>query len=587
MTVRLGPHALLLVLLLSIGLSISCATPAEPSPTPTLPSDPASPVAASPSPRPEPPPTTTAAASTQTPLSDTPTPISAPTTPAATPTPAADVRYGGTLNLVTRHDVVHLDVHQDVSPALSTWGPGIAYSRLMRFETGPDVELPSLAVECELCERWETEDGRTYVFHLRRGVLWHDIPPVNGRELTAADIVFSYARQRQETFPNAALLRGVRRIEALDPYTLRIELDFPNVDFPIALADGHSKIVAREAVELSGDLMNGPTIGTGPWILTQIRPGTSYSFTANPSYFEEGLPLVDSLNVKVISDTPTRDAAFRVNRIDVHQPELDEWEALRERRPDMLFAMVKESGVGLEVALKTAAPPFDDVLVRRAVFAAIDPWRSIDDIWRGAAYVSGGFPMASADWLLNDEEHRSFFAQPGLARDLLDQARVALPVPVTITVGDFGERYLDHARRIADEMEDVGFKVEIEVVNRKVFGEDVWLGGEYQMMVGPSAPVTTPNDYLVSVLHSQGPWNTTEHADAHLDGLILAQAGELDPSIRAELVRDIQRQMLINAYRYMPATRVSIWSWWPKVRNFHPNFAGFEYAHWSRVWLSE
>jgi len=49
-------------------------------------------------------------------------------------------------------------------------------------------------VEPDLAERWEEVDDTTYVFHLRKGVKWHNKPPLNSRELVAEDIKFTYAR---------------------------------------------------------------------------------------------------------------------------------------------------------------------------------------------------------------------------------------------------------------------------------------------------------------------------------------------------------------------------------------------------------
>ena len=152
-------------------------------------------------------------------------------------------------------------------------------------------------------------------------------------------------------------------------------------------------------------------------------------------------------------------------------------------------------------------------------------------------------------------------------------------------MGDFGERYDAHARLIAEELAAAGFRASVSKVNRRVFAEQVWLGGGYQMFVGPIAPMTTPNAYLLTLLHSEGRWNTTGHADAELDALIEAQAQEYDETRRGELARQIQVRALDGAYRYMPAASVSIWSWWPRVHGFHPNFAASEYAHWRKVWM--
>ncbi|MCH8205644.1 MAG: ABC transporter substrate-binding protein [Chloroflexi bacterium] len=503
------------------------------------------------------------------------------------PRPIAGGVQGGRLSLATAAGVRHQDVHQEASPALSTWGPGIAYSRLLRLKSGPGVELPSLVVECELCFAWEMEDDRTFVFYLRDEVRWQDLGPVKGRPLVADDLVFSYTRQRQAEFPNAGLLQGVKDMAAIGPGVVRFSLTVPDADFLLSLADGRSKVVAREAVELSGDLKNGPTIGSGPWVLMESVPDSAHIFDRNPTYFEQGLPFVDRLVIQVIPDRTTRDVAFRVGAIDVHEMSPRAWSRLRQERPDIEALMTPNPGGGLEVALNAGRPPFEDVRVRRAVFQAMDPWRAIEDIWLGSAFVSLGFPPVEPAWLLDEADLMGFFGRPEVARELLREADVKAPVPITIKVGDFGDAYLAHARRIADEMAAVGFAPVLETVNRLSFADDVWLGGDYQMFVGPIAPLTTPNAYLLNILHSRGRWNTTGHDDDELDRLIMAQARELDPVERGKLAREVQLRALEGAYRFMPATQSLIWVWRPRIRNFHPNFAAFEYSHWSRVWIEE
>lgn len=494
---------------------------------------------------------------------------------------------GGTLRLATAAGVRHQDVHQEASPALSTWGPGLVYSRLLRLKSGSEVELPSMAVECELCHAWEMEDERTFVFYLREEVRWHDLDPVNGRGLVAEDLIYSYTRQRRPEFPNAALLQRVKGMQAPGTTILRFSLTLPDADFLLSLADGRSKIVAREAVELNGDLLNGPTIGSGPWILEGSDPDVAHVFDRNPIYFERDFPFVDRLVIQVIPDRATRDAAFAVGSTDIHQMSPEAWSQLSQQRPDVESVVTPNPGSGLEVALNTARPPFGDVRVRRAVFQATDPWRAIEEIWLGSASVGLGLPAVGPDWLLGETDLMAFFGRPDAARDLLMEAGVTTPVPVTIKVGDFSDAYMAHARRIVEEMASVGFAPLLETVNRLSFADDVWLGGDYQMFVGPIAPLTTPNAYLFNVLHSQGLWNTTGHADEELDRLILAQARESNPVERARLAREVQLRALEGAYRFMPASQDLIWAWWPRIRNFHPNFAALEYSHWSRVWIEE
>lgn len=531
------------------------------------------------------PPATPTAIPTASPTAPAQQPTATPVPATPTPAPPGEARHGGTLALAGREDIAHYDVHQEVSPALSTWGPGIIYSRLLRFKSGPDVVLPSLAVECELCESWVMEDATTFVFRLRHGVHWQSIDPVNGRELTAGDVVFSYNRQRQQGWPNAPLLQTIETIEALGQDSVRIGLKVPDADFLLSLADGHSKIVAPEAVAVNGDLQDGPNAGSGPWVLTGTSPSGSHTFARNPDYFEPGLPYLDALTIHIIPDPDTRAAAFRVGTIDVLDVEPQEWQELRQR-PGSQGLLVPEPGVGLELALKTTQPPLDKLAVRQAIFQAMDPWKAAQEIWQGAAYQSAGVPPAAPGWLLPESELRQHLGQPEEARRLLQAAGVTAPVSLTIRVGNFGEAYEAHAQRVAEELRAVGFDPTVEVVNRQVFGEEVWLGGQYQMFLGPVAPVVRPNDYLLGVLHSRGAWNTAGYRSPVLDGLIEAQAREYDPLERQRLALGVQRHVLANAFRFMPAGRVSIWTWAPRVRDFHPNFAGYEYAFWARVWVS-
>ena len=191
-------------------------------------------------------------------------------TPVPTPTPAVvqkaqpSVQWGGYLRVAGFADVPHLDVHQAVQETLTSMGPGLAYSRLLKLRPGPETGQPNLLLECDLCLSWELTPDFAYEFQLRPDVRWQDIPPVNGRPLVANDLVFSYDRLRTLGWPSTALYSSIGAIEALGPHALRVELALADVDTLLSLADGHSKIVAPEVVEQYGDLRSSPVIGTGP-----------------------------------------------------------------------------------------------------------------------------------------------------------------------------------------------------------------------------------------------------------------------------------------------------------------------------------
>jgi len=476
-----------------------------------------------------------------------------------------------------------LDVQQEFSAALHSLGPGLAYSRLLRFRSPPEVQLPSLEVECDLCESWEQPAPDTYIFHLRRGVRWQNIEPVNGRELTAQDVAFSLQRQRTSGYPNAGLLRAVKDIQVLGRYDLKITLTAPDADFLINLADARSKIVAPEVVSKFGGLAQAPVIGTGPWMVESTDPRKTV-LKPNPDYFIKGLPYLDKLVFETIQDPQTRLTAFKVRRVGVANIPIGELAALKQAHPDLQVFSYPDAGTGVELSMNTKAPPFDDPRVRKAVFLALDPWTAIDNVWQGQGFVSLGAPVARADWLLSREELEPYFNQPSKAQQLVRQVSGGQPIAFTLTVGNFGELYVQYAQNLANQLRAVGFDPKIKVVDLADFQERVWFGGDYAMFLGVHPPMTTPNTYLLSVLHSNGSANTHGYSMEELDELIERQSVEMDPDRRAEMFQEITRKVLDAAVRFMPVTFVRPWAYWPDIGGFQPNLANGEYAFWAKVW---
>ena len=523
-------------------------SPPDPAPTPSL------------GPIPTPAPTATPA--------PTPTPDARPATatpivsPTSTPTPPP--RSGGALRIAVPEAPAHYDVHREASPALIAWGPGLVYSRLFRFPTGPDVETPSSVVECDLCTQWEMPDPTTLRVFLRDDVRWHDVPPVSGRLLRPSDVVFSYRRQATPGWANAGLLRNVETVEAAGDRVVEMKLGRADAEILESLADGHSKIVAPEAVEATGDLFEGPNIGTGPWIWRETTSARSL-FDANPDYHRPGQPQADALEVAYLSED-TRQSALLTGIIDIAQ--LDEpWLSDTLARDEGLRSIgVMQPGAGLELALNTSSRHLGQIEARRAVFATIRPWETTGEIWGEGGFVSVGLPVPERSWLLGEAEMRRYFAtQPsndGLFRDGTE---------LEIAVGLFGSRYEDYADSIAVGLLNIGLRPIVEEVTTRRFGDEIWFGGDFDIFVGAQPPVASLTDYLLAIYHSKGAWNTTRYYSTELDALIEAQAVEPDPGRRREHVAEIQRRILDGAHRFAPASRIARWVFSSRVDGFYPN----------------
>ena len=315
-----------------------------------------------------------------------------PSAPVVAATPVA--QQGGRLRIATRTVLEDLDVHRSSAPSLAAFGPGIVYSRLLRFASGPEVQTPSLALECDLCESWVWEDTATLRVSLREGVRWQDASPVNGRILSPHDVTASFTRQRTAGWPHARLLANVASME-VEGNDVVFTLRSPDADFPLALADGHTKVVPSELVEM-GDLGEGPFIGTGPWVAGEVRPDHRYTFTPNPTYFEPGMPLLESLVIRVLPDAAFRNGAFLTQSLDVDEVTPEYFETYRERNPRAGFVRYEPPGGGSELALNVNDPALRDADFRRAIFRALDPWSLNGQVWHGLAEVTGGMPVAVA-----------------------------------------------------------------------------------------------------------------------------------------------------------------------------------------------
>ena len=138
--------------------------------------------------------------------------------------PAQTPKRGGTLSLRT-WDPPHFDhilAHAYKTHVVISF----THSRLLRHKAGPGVRPGAFPIEGDLAESWQQTSDTTYVFKLRRGVRFHAKPPVNGRELTAEDVRYTFERLLSEKgSTNASMFRsledrGRRRLQRADCYAV-------------------------------------------------------------------------------------------------------------------------------------------------------------------------------------------------------------------------------------------------------------------------------------------------------------------------------------------------------------------------------
>lgn len=523
-----------------------------------------------------------------------PTSTPGPTaTPFATPTvilspatrvPPEDLERGGVLRFAVPQGPPHMDPHLTVSGGLLTWGAGQSYSRLFKFDTSADSSI----VVCDLCASWEQPFPTTFLIKLREDVRWQNLPPLNGRALTARDVVFSLKRQATQNFPNAALFSNIIEFTVVGEFELVIRLEAPDSETLEKLADSHSRIVAPEAVAVNGDLRRGPTVGTGPWITSEAQSDRT-SLLANLDYFDDQLPYLDALDIQVIPAESTRVAGMRTRVIDIAQAGFPRIIDATDRFDTIEWTGISNPAAGVEIAINTGRSPMDRLAVREAMMLTWDPGAWNEEFWNGQAGLSVGLPGPGlgTDQRLPESAFADRFNDLSDANARLVTAGLGPTDNVVIRVGEYGQQYIDQAFAMAEGLASVGIRAEVERVSTRKFGDEVWVGGDYDIAVGVPPPISSTTAYLFSVHHSEGPWNTTGYADPEIDRLIEAQAREYDSVKRGKLLVELQRRILAGSHRFISATRTTYWMWWDYVNDFNPRTPRGDSDFLTRVWLTE
>src|SRR5258705_3407165 len=301
-------------------------------------------------------------------------------------------KRGGTLTRASAWDPPVIDPRLTQSVGLYQFA-GLTSNRLVRYAFTDEASGPGdMSLKGDLAESWAASpDHRVWTFKLRQGVKWQNLPPLNGRELTAADVKYcfeQYAKEGVQSFT----FQEIEGMETPDKHTLRVHLKTPNTLFPQNVAEPVTLIFAREVLEEDGDLKKR-LIGTGPYIVKEHTRKVRVVLQRNPDYWDKGRPYVDEYVILSTPDAATRLAAFRTGQADfiwVASP--SEVETIRKTNPQTLVQAYHNTLAPSGIALAQDRPPFNDVRVRRAVSMAIDRQKQVDTVFEGHGIPGWGVP---------------------------------------------------------------------------------------------------------------------------------------------------------------------------------------------------
>jgi oligopeptide transport system substrate-binding protein len=469
------------------------------------------------------------------------------------------------------------------------------------FNTLVEADDDLHVVPC-LARSWEVSpDKRTWTFHLRTDVVFHDNEAFRGgkgRRMVAQDVVYSFGRIIDPRTASSGAWIFNDRIDPSGPFTaindstFQLKLISPFNPILGILSMEYCSIVPKEAVQLYGRDFRSHPVGTGPFRFKSWEEGQALIFLKNEHYFEKdsaggSLPYLDAVKVSFYDEKATEFLLFRQGQLDFIN-EIDpsfKDEVLSKKgelKPQWQGRIILSTHPYLNteylgILVDTTSPLVENSPLRlRAVRQAINygfDRRKMMLYLRNSlgtpaesGFVPAGLPSFDSGIV------KGYHYDPVLARKLLADAGFpegrGLPSIHLLTISD----YADFASFIVRELEDIGLKVQVEVVQKSLLLEQTAQGQTLFFRGSWIADYPDAENYL-SVFYSKNPSppNYTRYHDPAFDRLYEQALLENNDTARYTLYRKMD-QLVMDASPVVPL-------WYdevirmvdPRVKGFRPN----------------
>jgi peptide/nickel transport system substrate-binding protein len=502
-------------------------------------------------------------------------------------------RYGGILNWYVYGDPGRLDIHAESPLSVQQAVAGI-YSGLLHWDPDDPTKIAP-----DLAERWTaSSDGKTYTFHLRKGVKWHD-----GQPFSATDVKATFDRVLNPGFKSprcgSMLKPVVASMEMVDAHTVQFRLKFPAATFLPSIASAWCRVAAKHVLDKHGDLVKPEAqIGTGPFKFKRYERGNVIEWEKNKDYFVPGLPYLDGVKQFVLVGVPTQVAAAKAGRIHLW----DTWPPLRKTEAEELK---RARGDDIEITQNSIAtialvymhvekPPFNNPDIRRAVNLAIDRHELVSKAFEGAGVPCALLdPKLFGDFALPLEEvQRTPGCRQPKDQDIAEAKRLVEKhypngVDVEAAVRSVGG-YVDRAQLILAQLRKIGIRGAMKTYESAA-GFAVYGKGDFTFIaIQDRAMVTVdPADMFALMYTTTAGSNWGKWSDPKVDDLAERALKETDHGKRRALYHELQRHILTAPVSAVPVAWVEGFHYKDKkVRGHKWALTIYDNNTFMKVWLA-
>ncbi len=402
----------------------------------------------------------------------------------------------------------------------------------------------------ELAESWEASNAaKTWTINLRKGVQFH-----NGKEMMADDVIASLNHHRGEDSKSAAkvLVEPITEIKKVDDYTIKLELESANADFPFLISDYHLAI--RPAKD--GKIDPNDATSTGPYILKTFEPGVRAHFVRNPNYWKPNRAYFDEVKFLTIADAAARINALTTGEVDlIARPDLKTISLLK-RRPGL--DVVQTSGTQhYTLPMNTTIAPFNDSNVRLALKYAIDREEMVKKVLKGYGVVGNDHPIGRSQRYHNsDLPQRQYDADKAkfyLKKAGLEKLDIDIHMAEAAFTGavDAGQLYSETAAA-------AGINMKVVREPNDGYWSNVWMKKPFCGCYWGGRPT---EDWMFSTAYSaDASWNDAYWKNEKFNQLLLSARGELDEDKRREMYYEMQRLVADDGGTVIPMFANYVWA---------------------------
>ncbi|NLY70179.1 MAG: hypothetical protein GX076_00595 [Clostridiales bacterium] len=378
-----------------------------------------------------------------------------------------------------------------------------------------------------LAENWSiSNDATSLTFYLRKDVTFHD-----GTEFTADDVKYTYDRlagkiEDEASASNTLFSEVIENIEIIDDYTVRININRSDARF---LSNLYWAIIP----ENSGNTQSSSPIGAGPYKYIEYTPGEKMILKKNESYYEEGLPKMEEVEIKIIDDINTAIIALINKEIQYLPVSYD----IISNIPSDSFVVEYHPTNNIHfLGLNNEFEPFKDLRVRQALNYAINRKEIIEKLAPNSLEVNSFFSPTLNIWY---EDLSEYYTQDiEKAKELLEDAGFS-DLAFTVKVPDENPIHEQIANLIKKQYLDAGIDMKIEVVDWNVWLEKVYCGREHEATI-IGLPGRLDPDFTLKQFDSTYSRNFINFSNEKYDQLILKGILESDTDDRIEIYKEAQ-----------------------------------------------